>query len=764
MTRTKEVQNAISVIMSGNIKTFYLKDFGKNTITFGRDQNNDIVLDSPVVSTNHGCFSLDNESLTINDNGSLNGFFINKFIHKNSFVLHDGDVVRIDNPNVPLCEGVLMYVSINSKKTKWVEYDLSAKNTIFIGRSKECDIVLDKINVSLKHVKLIKNGNGYTICCENKDGGLIVNNMTVSWDTPLYDKDVFEICGIKFIYSQNMLFYQLSEFGVRIDAFDIVKTVRLKFKKQDISQHVNFSAEPGQFVAFVGGSGAGKSTFMKCISGVTKPTSGKVLINGNDLYNNYDLLKNLIGYVPQDNIIYDDLSLLKMLRYAADLRMPNDSTREEKEKRIEEVLNVVEMLDKKEVMIKNLSGGQQKRACIAVELIADPNLLFLDEPTSGLDPGTERSLMKTLRKMANSGKTIILVTHNTLNLHLCDKVVFFGYGGKLCFDGAPHDALKFFDVDDFVDIYNMITKDTDVWHKKFKESSFVSLSSPPSESENVVKGKVKKSFFKHCITLLVRRVNLLLNNKQQLLLLFGQAPLIAILLSLVVTNNLFYSYEDTKAILFTISTAAIWIGLLNSIQEICKERVILEKEHMSNLSLLAYIVSKVIFLLLLAVVQAVLLISAFVIAVDVPESGLLYNWYFDSIIIVFTTIFSASTMGLVVSAVSKDPAVAMTTPALLLVPQLLFSGMLFPLNGLVDAISNFILCRWSVEALGTVNDLNSLVGAIQEVIPGYVREAESYYEFTISHLNYDLTIIGIMTLLFIFASYYALKFQLEKGK
>ena len=120
-------------------------------------------------------------------------------------------------------------------------------------------------------------------------------------------------------------------------------------------------------------------------------------------------------------------------------------------------------------MIRSLSGGQRKRASIAIELIADPKLFFLDEPTSGLDPGTERIIMKTLRKMANSGKTIILVTHNTLNLHLCDKVVFFGKGGKLCFDGAPEDALKFFNVTDFVDIYNLLNDNSDNWYKKFKE-------------------------------------------------------------------------------------------------------------------------------------------------------------------------------------------------------------------------------------------------------------------------------------------------------
>lgn len=760
----KKLQYTISVIENGTITNYSYSNNTKEKITFGRDKKNDIVLNSPIVSSNHGYFTIENGIVTIYDDNSLNGFIINSFIKKNTFILHDGDVVKIDNPNIPLYEGILMYIQVNDNKNKWVEYDMSNKSKIYIGRSKECDIVLDKINISSKHAKLIKKDNSYFIGYEGNNVGLILNNMILAWDTQLRDKDVFEINGTKFIYSQNKLFYQLSENSVRLDAFDIVKTVRLKFKKKDISQHVNFSAEPGQFVAFVGGSGAGKSTFMKCISGVSKPTSGKVLINGNDLYNNYDVLKNLIGYVPQENIIFDDLSLIKMLRYAANLRMPDDSTHAEKEKRIEEVLTIVEMLDKKDVMIKNLSGGQQKRACIAVELLADPNLFFLDEPTSGLDPGTERSLMKTLRKMANSGKTIILVTHNTLNLHLCDKVVFFGYGGKLCFDGTPEDALKFFEVEDFVDVYNIITTDTDHWHKKFKESSYVQHHGIPHGQESNYKGKKTKSFFKHFTTLLIRKFNMLFNNKQQLILLFGQAPLIAFLLSFVVTDNLFYSYEDTKAILFTFSTAAIWIGLLNSIQEICKERVILEKEYMSNLRLSAYLTSKVVYLLILALIQAFLLLITFILIIDVPSTGLLYNWFIDSLITIFLTISSASAMGLLVSSIAKDPAVALTMPAILLVPQLLFSGMLFPLTGIVDKVSNFILSRWSVEALGTINDLNSLVSVIQEAIPGYIRESEVYYLFTPEHLYKDLLIIGLMSIIFIVVSYFILKMQMEKGK
>jgi ABC-type multidrug transport system ATPase subunit len=122
---------------------------------------------------------------------------------------------------------------------------------------------------------------------------------------------------------------------------------KIKGKKKNIADHIDFQANPGEFIAFVGGSGAGKSTFMKAISGVVKPTSGSVLINGNELYNNYSVLKNLIGYVPQDNIIYDDLTLYDMLKYAADLRMPDDATKGEKVNRINEVLEIVELSEKK---------------------------------------------------------------------------------------------------------------------------------------------------------------------------------------------------------------------------------------------------------------------------------------------------------------------------------------------------------------------------------------------------------------------------------
>lgn len=762
--RLRKKEYTLSIIESGDIKTISLNDFKKEIITFGRDKKNDIVLDSPIVSSKHGYFKIDDDSISIYDNKSKNGLFINNILLFDGCVIGYNDTIKIDNPLDPLVQGVLMVLSTEKETDKWNTFNLSKKDEIIIGRNKDCDIVLDSVTIANYHAKIIKRDEGYYLDNYDKSGGIIIDNKILNEEVRLRDKDVFIINNIKLIYDNDKILYQSNEHGVKIEAIDIVKTVKVKSKKKNISEHVDFVANPGEFIAFVGGSGAGKSTFMKCISGVTRATSGRVLLNGVDLYENYSVLKNLIGYVPQENIIFDDLTLFDMLKYAANLRMPEDATKEEKLNRINEVLEIVEMLDKKDVMIKSLSGGQQKRACIAVELIADPHLFFLDEPTSGLDPGTERSLMKTLRKMSDSGKTIILVTHNTLNLHLCDKVVFFGYGGKLCFDGKPEDALKFFKVDDFVDIYNKINEDVDSWKEKFKKSNI--KEKEESDKKNIKpKSTIKsKSFSKQFFTLVRRKFKALFNNKQQLLMLFGQAPLLAFLLTLVVTDNIFYSYEETKSIIFTMSNAAIWLGLLNSIQEICKERVILQKEHMADLRLSAYILSKLTYLIIVGIIQSVLLVVTFVLIVNVPQTGLLFNWVLETIVIVFLTTFTASSMGLVVSSIAKDSATAMTMPTLLLIPQLLFSGILFPLGGIVGKLSNLTICRWSVEALGTINDLNSLVSEIQEAIPGYVRTIESYYTFSLNHLSFDLFMMLLMSLIFSMISYFILKIQLESGR
>ncbi len=752
----------LTIINDDKIETYNLNDFNSSQITFGRKDDNDIVIDSMLISGHHGYFNIVDDEIYIIDDNSTNGIFYNgKTIKEQK--LSDRDIFKIDNPKEPLNKGVMFILSLNEKKVNWDSYDLSKKETITIGRDNSCDIVLRHVGVSKKHAIITKKDNKYFIKDNDSTNNTSVNGEIISNQIKLKEKDVILITNSLFIYSFGRLIYQTFNEGVKVEAYDIVKTVATKGGTKDILKHISLEIKPSNFVALVGGSGAGKSTFMNSISGFSKPTSGNVLVNGVDLYDNYSVLKNIIGYVPQQDIVYTNLRLYDMLKYAADLRMPEDSTDEEKEIQIAKVLDIVDLTEHKDTYIRKLSGGQRKRASIAVELIADPTLFFLDEPTSGLDPGTERSIMKTLKNMSESGKTVILVTHTTLNLHLCDMVVFIGRGGKLCFAGKPNDALKFFGVSDFVDIYTYINNDSDSWNSKFLNSEYYNpVFEKQTERVDDTTNVNKKSFIKQFITLTTRYLKLIINDKQRLALLLLQAPIISFLLSLVTNSGVFKNYDDTKAILFSLSCSCIWLGILNSIQEICKEKVILKKEYMADLKLSSYICSKLIVQSLLAFIQSFILITVYAMLVEFPSESLIINPYFDFLIISTITIISAASLGILISSIVKDANIAMSVAPLILVPQLLFSGMLFELKDFSSFISNFVLCRFSVSALGTTLDLNNMPNKI--FVLGFVREAEDYFNYTSSHYFIMLLVLLGMSLLMIIGSYIVLRKELDNRK
>ena len=178
----------------------------------------------------------------------------------------------------------------------------------------------------------------------------------------------------------------------------------------------------------MGTSGAGKCTLMMALNGFTR-ADGQVLVNGDDLYRHFDLYRTMVGYVPQDDIIHRDLTVGNALRYAAQLRLPPDTSSKEIEQRMDDVLQQVEMVGQKEQVVASLSGGQRKRVSIAAELLAEPNLFFLDEPTSGLDPGLEKKMMYTLRRLADGGRTIVLVTHATATSSSATTSAFCRRGG-----------------------------------------------------------------------------------------------------------------------------------------------------------------------------------------------------------------------------------------------------------------------------------------------------------------------------------------------
>ena len=743
----------------GKIQEINLDQFHKQRLYFGKDPGQcEIVIQSDIISRVHGKFKLDGNRFLYADMNSTNGTIVEmdghkKYLRGNTkyFEMRSGCILRIQPQESRADNSVMLLYTDSTEKGVWIKFPILTSK-VRIGRDDDNDIVLHHLGVSRFHAVIEKTGEGMRLIDHKSANGIWVDGVRIKGSHILREKDVIRIMNNTLIFTNGMLFYKNSMQGINIEVSGINKYVKGNKK---ILDNVSCDIESNEFVAIIGGSGAGKSTLMNAISGFDKKVQGSVKFNGTDLHSHFNELKSMIGYVPQEDIIYENLTLRRMLYYTAKLKLSKDVSAKEIDDRINKVLAMVELTAHQNTFIRKLSGGQKKRASIAVELLADPSVFFLDEPTSGLDPGTEQKLMVTLNKLSKSqGKTIIMVTHTTQSLSLCDKVIFMGQGGRLCFCGTTEQAKMFFDTDNLVDIYNMISDNSKMWSEQYKNC--MREENRPVQSRP---GKLqpKKSSFslKQLPVLILRYMELIKNDIPRLSMLFLQPILIALLLAIVANENVFDIYEDTKSILFSLSCAGIWIGLFNSIQEICKERAILKREYMGNLKLPFYIISKFLVQTILGAVQALLMTLIFTFAVGAPAKGILFDVPFAEVYFtVFLTVEAAMALGFVISSVVRSGDKAMTLAPFVLIVQLLFSGILFELKGAGNVISYVTISKWSMEGLGSISALNDMTLKIQQQIPTAVHEFQEAFEATAGHLFMVWGILaGIMLLCAVFCTF-----------
>lgn len=718
-----------------------LASVGKEVISFGRQTDCDIVLSSEFCSRIHGCIYMKDGTCYVEDMNSTNGLVYNGR-RKKLIPVQDGDYIRIVASKKDMSKGVLFVFSYKKQEQRWISYPLASKACVTIGRGEDNDICLKHISISHKHAEVLRIGDSYVLRDLNSTNGVYVNGKKIHDKVRLRDKDFILISHTRMIFSNGELSYICARNGISVQARNVRKQVG-KHKDITICDQVSLEIAPGELVAIVGGSGAGKSTFMNCISGYSKPSAGEVFVNEVNLYENFDMLKHIIGYVPQQDIVYDNLTVEAMLYYSAKLRLPKDVKDEELHDIVEKVIDTVELTERKDTYVRNLSGGQKKRASIAVELLTDPKLFFLDEPASGLDPGTERSLIRTLKGMTTSGKTVILVTHSTLNLDAYDKIVFMGSGGKLCFCGTYQEALAYFQTDDIVDAYELIGKHADFWQKRFVECTQNYKSGVQNKKQEKIKKTAKKGPVRQFTVLCKRYINLMINDRQRMLLLLLQAPLLAYLISLVANGKEFEQYEVTKSLLFALSCCGFWVGILSSIQEICKERNVLKREYMTGLNLCSYILSKVAVLGLLCLIQTLLIVTTFTVLLKYPTDGICMPAYLEYCITTWFTAMAAAAMGLFVSSLFSNADRAMTVAPILLMPQILFSGVIFNLEDATEIVSYFTVCRWSMEGYGSTADLNALTLRMQDLGYTIAHEAEDFFTHSMVHM---LSVWGILLL------------------
>ena len=442
--------------MGGNTQNYPIS---KPVLSVGRAPDNDIVINHPAVSGHHLTITIAGEEATVTDLNSTNGTQLNgqRIPPNTPRSAHGGDVMRMGDLNGNWVSLALEGAGGEAIRTLSLgKLDLSKMTTILIGRDPNCYLPLNHPSVSFHHAQIYKQDGGLAIRDLNSTNGTFVNGKRIAV-APLSSGDEIQLGPFKLAYdAQQQSLAQSMRLGHRIDAIQLGREVA---KKRLILNDVSLTINPGEFVALVGGSGAGKSTLMKAMNGYEPANRGQLLMDGEPLYAKLDLYRTQMGYVPQDDIIHRALPVRTALYYAAKLRLP-DARSSEIEARIQDALRAVEMTEHADKPVRILSGGQRKRVSIAVELLSRPTLFYLDEPTSGLDPGLEKKMMYDLNRLADEGRTVVLVTHATANIEQCDHVAFLSWG-RLAFYGPPNEALSFFGVRDFSDIYLKLSQEID---------------------------------------------------------------------------------------------------------------------------------------------------------------------------------------------------------------------------------------------------------------------------------------------------------------
>lgn len=745
--------------MYGELDPIDLDSFNIPQIRAGRkvDQNHIALLDPVVSSSQMTFFRTPTGQFAFFDNGSSNGTMLDRngqrFIFSSpdqSCLLQDGDVLRIGDPENPNRQTLLLYCE-RGKASDWTQYAVG-DSPITIGMDPKALIPVPIVGAP-GMIGQIRSSNGQCMIeLSSMQNGVFINGSPLSMQSLIGEKDVLSFYSRPVIFSKGSLFYRKKTDGISLEASHITKHVpagsKVPFvgKKKKILDDVNLTIEPNQFVAIIGGSGAGKTTLMNALSAFDPNFTGSVKLNGTDLVSHFEQFKSEIGYVPQQDILYEEFALSQMLTSAAKLRMPSKSTSSQIKDRVRQVLRMVDLSQHDNTIISKLSGGQKKRASIAVELLSDPQLFFLDEPTSGLDPGTEKALMLTLNRLAKEyNKTIIMVTHNINNLEKCDQVIFMEPGGRLAFMGPVAKAKSYFQTSELSDVYQILADDrSGEYGKRWRQQQ--AMQQKTQIQPHAIKPRSKDSFFHQFGVLLNRYFSLLFRKKSLLLLLIAQPIIIAVLLALVASEDTFYVYDDTKSMMFSLACAAIWLGLFDTIQDICSERTIIKREYMNKLKLSSYLGAKLVVYSCVGIVQSVLLAGIYMVVLGESIEGILMPGLLEMILVVFMTILASQALGFVVSALSRSPEKAMVSAPFLLIVQLLFSGILFKLEGFGEFISYFTISKWSVEGLGSVADLNALKLRIEDEYPDLPfddREFEEIFKHSAGHLWIVVLILAL---------------------
>ena len=644
-------------------------------------------------------------------------------------VLSDGDIIRLSNDR--MLTAIFFEEFVSGRDWKIINMDDGRHSVVITDRKDGSDGA-----ISLQYE------NGTWKLQEINEGQVLLNGVEVRDAVRIRIDDCIEIGDTKFYFEGSGLVYgyptQGSGLSINIDE----RAAHQAMRKVTLLKDINLSIEPGNMVLILGGSGAGKSTFVNAVTGYEK---AKATIKEGDLdyYRDYGQVKHRIGFVPQDNLMREDDTVGDTVSNAAEMRLPKNMPPEEKQKRVTAVLSTFGLAGREKEKVSKLSGGQKKRLSICMEFVSSPTLFILDEPDSGLDGIMATELMENLRLIACQGRIVMVITHAPDRVaHLFDKVIVLAKSttdkvGQLAFYGGIQEAREFFGVptmeevvrqinakneggvgraDEFIEKYKTYSEERKKTRKK--ASSFRDAASEDEQAADVKKsadegdritgGMQYKNRLEQIPVYLGKQFRMFINEMNWKVL--PMSAIIAYLVVYVLGSKMFRNMEYTKYGSLALICVCIWNGMFNSIQVVCKERNIIKREHRAGLHISSYLAAHMIYQAIICALQVLITMIIFrAFGMYFPNTGLVTGVFaLDAGLSMFLATFAADMLALMVSCIVHSTTTAMTVMPFLLIIQLVFAGSIFPLNRpTAKLIANFTISNWGINSINIAADYNS---------------------------------------------------------
>ena len=393
---------------------------------------------------------------------------------------------------------------------------------------------------------------------------------------------------------------------------------------RQLLQDVSFTAKPGTLTAVIGPSGAGKSTLVKLIGGAMPRSAGVVAFDGHDVHAEYASMRSRIGMVPQDDVVHRQLTVEQALSFAAELRLPPDTSTDDRRQVVERVLDELELTPHKKTRVDKLSGGQRKRASVAMELLTGPSLLILDEPTSGLDPALDRQVMTMLRRLADAGRVVIVVTHSLTYVSMCDQILLLAPGGKTAFADPPAQIGPAMGSTDWADIFARVSTDPDGVHRAYLARHPAAPRRPSPTAGAAPLGRPPQTSHWRQVVTLARRQTRLITSDRGYFAFLAVLPLVLGVLSLAVPGNTGLGSANPTApeepidILILLNIGAVFLGTALTVRDLVGERMIFQRERAVGLSASAYLMAKVVVFSAAALIGTAVMVAIMTIGKGAP--------------------------------------------------------------------------------------------------------------------------------------------------